>query len=300
MSLLRRTLLPLALLAGAGLLGAAAAGEQEKVVVRKVPAADASSLSARVIVKYRNNASVLSTGRATALSADTASHASALAGPQLASAMGARLGVTLFDLLFVIDVQIGTVGYLLTMRPFDAQIRSGNPFLAGWLAALMCYPPFVYGIISNDGVIGYEYNTADWAYWLQWHPALMWVWGGGLALLTALYAWATVAFGIRFSNLTYRGVLTNGPYRFSRHPAYLAKNLFWWGSTLPFFVTSGSLVDSIRNTFFLGCVSAIYYWRARTEERHLRADPAYQEYDAWMTRNAPIPRFFQRVFGTKR
>lgn len=97
MSLLRRTLLPLALLAGAGLLGAAAAGEQEKVVARKVPAADASSLSARVIVKYRNNASVLSTGRATALSADAGNHASAMAGPQLASTMGARLGVTLKD-----------------------------------------------------------------------------------------------------------------------------------------------------------------------------------------------------------
>ncbi len=97
MSLLRRTLLPLALLAGAGLLGAAVSGEQNKVVARKVPAVDASSVSARVIVKYRNNASVLNTGRATALSADTSGHASALAGAQLASAMGARLGVVLKD-----------------------------------------------------------------------------------------------------------------------------------------------------------------------------------------------------------
>ncbi len=80
-----------------------------------------------------------------------------------------RLGALLFELLFVIDVQIGTVGYLLTMRPLDAHIRSGNPFLAGWVAALVCYPPFVFGIISNDGVIGYEYNTADWAYWMQGH-----------------------------------------------------------------------------------------------------------------------------------
>ncbi len=127
------------------------------------------------------------------------------------------LGNLLFELLFMIDVQIGTVGYLLTMRPLDAHIRSGNPFLAGWVAALVCYPPFVFGIISNDGVIGYEYNTADWAFWFQWHPALMWAWALWLGALTAFYAWATVAFGIRFSNLTYRGVLTGGPYRFSRH-----------------------------------------------------------------------------------
>ncbi|WEK47523.1 MAG: DUF1295 domain-containing protein [Candidatus Andeanibacterium colombiense] len=211
------------------------------------------------------------------------------------------LGGRLFDLLFVIDVQIGTVGYLLTMRPFDAQIRSGNPFLAGWLAALMCYPPFVYGIISNDGVIGYEYNTADWAYWLQWHPALMWVWMAVLVSLTAFYAWATMAFGIRFSNLTYRGVLTNGPYRFTRHPAYLAKNLFWWGSTLPFLVTNGSLVDAVRNTVFLGCVSAIYYWRARTEEAHLLGEDAkYREYYAWMAEHGLITSRLRKVLRLAR
>lgn len=95
-----------------------------------------------------------------------------------------------------------------------------------------------------------------------------------LAVLTAIYAWSTVAFGIRFSNLTYRGVLTNGPYRFSRHPAYLSKNLFWWLSTLPFLVTSHSPVDMVRDTVFLGCVSAIYFWRARTEEAHLLREDA--------------------------
>jgi protein-S-isoprenylcysteine O-methyltransferase Ste14 len=51
-----------------------------------------------------------------------------------------------------------------------------------------------------------------------------------MVLLTGIYAWATVAFGLRFSNLTYRGVLTNGPYAFTRHPAYLSKNAFWWMS----------------------------------------------------------------------
>ncbi len=69
-----------------------------------------------------------------------------------------RTGNALFDILFTIDVQIGTVGYLLTFRPLDAHIRSGNPFLAGWLAALICYPPFVYAFMGNGGVIQYEYQ----------------------------------------------------------------------------------------------------------------------------------------------
>ena len=207
-----------------------------------------------------------------------------------------RAGSLLFELLFVIDVQIGTVGYLLTLRPLDAQIRSGNPFLAGWLAALICYPPFVYTLMGQGGVIQYEYETANWGYWIGSHPVVLWAWAGWLAFLTAVYAWATVAFGIRFSNLTYRGVLTNGPYAFTRHPAYLSKNLFWWCSAMPFLVTSGSLAEAIRNTVFLACVSGIYYWRAKTEEAHLSDDdPKYRAYHAWMAEHglitAPMRRF---------
>jgi protein-S-isoprenylcysteine O-methyltransferase Ste14 len=188
-------------------------------------------------------------------------------------------------------VQIGTVGYIFTFRPLDAHIRSGNPLLAGWVAALMCYPPFVWGTMGRADVLGYEVNTPGWSYWLQGHTALLWFWAALMVFLTAVYAWATFAFGLRFSNLTYRGVLTNGPYRFTRHPAYLSKNLFWWTSTLPFLVTSHALTDMVRNTVLLGVVSAIYYWRARTEEAHLLAEDAkYREYHAWMAENAFITR----------
>ena len=211
-----------------------------------------------------------------------------------------RLGSLLVALLFVVDVQIGTVGYLVTLRPLDAHIRSGNPFLGGWLAALICYPPFVWGVIGNGDVLSYEHNVAGWGHWFAGNDMLLWVWAGWLAFLTAIYAWATVAFGIRFSNLTYRGVLTNGPYRFTRHPAYLSKNLFWWCSVMPFLVTSDSVADAIRNTFFLLCVNAIYFWRAKTEEAHLLAeDPKYAAYHRWMERRglitAPLARLRDRL-----
>ncbi len=200
-----------------------------------------------------------------------------------------QLARWLSELLFLIDVQIAMVGYLLTMKPLDAQIRTANPFLSGWLAALMCYPPFL--LMNAGGPLDYHPATADWSVWMADYPLLEWVWGALLVLLTAVYAWATVAFGIRFSNLTYRGVLTNGPYRFTRHPAYLAKNLFWWGSTLPFLATTHSLTDAVRNTAILGLVSGVYYWRARTEERHLLGeDPKYRAYHAWMGENAVITR----------
>jgi protein-S-isoprenylcysteine O-methyltransferase Ste14 len=202
-----------------------------------------------------------------------------------------RLAFFLIALMFVADVQIGTVGYLVTLRPLDAQIRSGNPLLSGWLAALICYPPMVFAFMGGGGIFAYEVNTPGWTHWLAGNLPLLWLWGGLLVILTGIYAWATLAFGIRFSNLTYRGVLTNGPYRYTRHPAYVSKNLFWWLSVLPFLVSSGSMADVVRNTFFLGCVSAIYYWRAKTEEAHLlMEDEKYRDYHAWMEQNGLLTR----------
>ena len=205
-----------------------------------------------------------------------------------------RFSIFLIEIMFLADVHIGMVGYLLTMKPLDSHIRTANPYLAGWVAALICYPPFI--LMGPGSVLDYEQATQEWLVWFDGQTALLWVWGSLLVLLTAFYGWATVAFGIRFSNLTYRGVLTNGPYRFTRHPAYLSKNLFWWLATLPFLTTTGSIVDIVRNTVLLGLVSSVYWWRAKTEEKHLLAqDPKYAEYHAWMDRNAPITRGLNRL-----
>lgn len=216
----------------------------------------------------------------------------------------AALGMALIGLLFVIDVQIGTVGYLVTFRPLDAHIRSGNPYLAGWVAALICYPPFVFAFMGS-GLLGYDYGTpgrgdANWTIWLGGHFLLTWLWAALLVGLTGIYAWATFAFGLRFSNLTYRGVLTNGPYRFTRHPAYLSKNLFWWLSTMPFLVVNASANDAVRNVLGLLAVNFIYYWRARTEEEHLwHEDAKYRAYHAWMSEHgmitAPLVRIKKRL-----
>lgn len=208
------------------------------------------------------------------------------------------LATTLITGMFVIDVQLATVGYLLTMKPLDAHIRTANPYLAGWVAALACYPPFI--LVNNGRLIDYSVAThgdENWSFLFAGNQPLLWLWGTILVVLTAIYAWATMAFGLRFSNLTHRGILTHGPYAITKHPAYLSKNSFWWLATLPFIVDNGSLTEAIRNTVMLGLVSAIYYWRARTEEKHLMSDPDYAAYDDWMQRNALVPRFFARLRG---
>ena len=205
----------------------------------------------------------------------------------------ARFSSWLIWAMFMIDVVFASVGYVLTMKPLDAHIRSANPYAAGWTAALICYPPFI--LMNNGGPLDYHIGVEDWSYWLADWPLLGAVNAAWLVFLTGVYAWATVAFGFRFSNLTHRGILTHGPYAWTKHPAYLSKNLFWWFAGLPFLASTGNPVDMVRNTAVLAMIGGVYYWRARTEERHLSADPAYREYADWMERNGPIPRLINRL-----
>jgi hypothetical protein len=208
---------------------------------------------------------------------------------------GAAIGA-----LFMVDVQFATLGYMLTLKPLDAHIRTANPYMIGWAAALICYPPLIQ--MNSGGPLDYHIANADWAFWLQWHPTLVAIWGAMLVALTTFYAWATVAFGLRFSNLTHRGILTHGPFTVTKHPAYLSKNIFWWLSAMPFLVTNGSMIDAARNTAILACVSGVYYWRAKTEEKHLLADPVYVQYSDWMAQHAPVPRIFgklKRILGNR-
>ena len=205
-------------------------------------------------------------------------------------------GLWAINLLYLVDVHIATVGYILTLKPLDAHIRTANPYGMAWVAALICYPPF---ILMNGGPLDYQIGGADWGYWLAGHEALMIVWSVVLVILIGLYAWATMAFGIRFSNLTHRGVITHGPYALTRHPAYISKNLSWWVGSLPFLVTSGGWVEGARNTALLALVSSVYYWRAKTEEKHLLADPAYRAYWDWAQANALVPRLFAKLTGRR-
>ncbi len=211
-------------------------------------------------------------------------------GRSWSEAMATPVAMTgfLINFMFLIDVAMATVGYVLTMKPLDAHIRSATPYMAGWVSALICYPPFI--LMGGNGPLDYHPGTREWDYWFAAHPALLTIWGAALVVLTGIYAWATVAFGIRFSNLTHRGILTHGPYAIVKHPAYWSKNIFWWLATLPFFHVSGSLSEGLRNTIILGLVSGVYWWRARTEEKHLGNDPDYRAYAAWMKAHGPFAR----------
>ena len=184
----------------------------------------------------------------------------------------------LYDFLYFVDVGWVSMGYLMTFRLADTHIRSAEPTMLGWAAALVCYEPFW-------SLFGRQYLAYDsgitWGKWLWDFPVAYCLWGGMILALVAIYVWATVIFGARFSNLTNRGIITNGPYRWTKHPAYLAKNLTWWLISVPF-LSQGGPGEALRHCLLLLGLNGIYLLRAKTEEWHLSRDPDYVRYALWI------------------
>lgn len=191
---------------------------------------------------------------------------------------------TVLSLIFSIDICFGAVGYLLTMRVLDAQIRSSEPTLLGWISAIMCYAPI--GPLIWNHYLKYE-GPLDWQDWLFPHPIIYISWGFAILVLLAIYTWSTCSFGCRFSNLTNRGIIVDGPYRYVKHPAYLSKNLAWWMISVPF-VAHATLLESATACLCLFVTNLVYIIRALTEERHLMRDPAYVAYAEWISHHGLV------------
>jgi protein-S-isoprenylcysteine O-methyltransferase Ste14 len=209
-----------------------------------------------------------------------------------------RLAAAAIGFVFFFDLIFGTVGYLCAFRVVGTHIRTANPYLTGWVAALICYPPFV--LMGPGALLNYTAGTRAWSHWIGGRPEVVVAYAVVLLLLVGLYAWSTVIFGLRFSNLTHRGIITNGPYRWFKHPAYLSKNAFWWLAHLPFLTVTGP-AEGARNAVILLLVNAVYWWRARTEERHLDGDPDYRAYAGWIERRGLLPRLWRalRIRGAR-
>ncbi|MGF6769931.1 protein-S-isoprenylcysteine O-methyltransferase Ste14 [Paraburkholderia sp. GAS199] len=216
-------------------------------------------------------------------------------GASLANALNAPFSLSTFrfmyDLSYTMDLMFGTVGYLCTLRILDSHVRSAEPTTLGWLVALICYQPF-WSLISSQ-YIHYE-GSMFWDNWLISMPVLRIVWGTVIIALLICYALSTISFGLRFSNLTNRGIITSGPYRFTKHPAYIAKNLSYWMISVPFIEPLGWKL-ALAHCAALIAVNLLYFLRAKTEERHLMNDPDYRAYAEWIARNGIFARLTRSV-----
>ncbi len=192
--------------------------------------------------------------------------------------------------MYFVDVAWVSMTYLMALRLTDTHIRSTEPTLLGWFVALACYQPF-WSLVGSK-YLAYDAATQPWGDWMQavpmpYRPVIYASWGTVILLLVAVYVWATISFGGRFSNLTHRGIITNGPYRYLKHPAYVAKNLSWWLLSMPFML-NGSPWQSLRQCLLLLMLNGIYFLRAKTEERHLWVDPIYAAYAAWVEQHGAL------------
>ncbi len=188
-----------------------------------------------------------------------------------------------FDALFAailgVELVFVTAGYIFSSRLFNSQIRVTEDTLLGWTAALVCYGPFLNIFFKN--YLGYRQGQ-EWNGWLANHPTLFVIWGSLILLFMFIHMWCDACFGLRFSNLTNRGIITNGCYRFCKHPAYIIKNLRWWMVSVPF-IAGG--IEGLRLSLLLVGVNLLYALRCYAEEKLLSRDPTYQAYGLWMDKH---------------
>jgi protein-S-isoprenylcysteine O-methyltransferase Ste14 len=181
----------------------------------------------------------------------------------------------MYNLIFTIDLAFVSAGYLLTLKIFDTHIRTAEPTFLGWMFALYCYEPF-WSALANPKYLKYE-DGYIWGHLFAGNSTMFVIWGSIILILFAIFTLSSVAFGMRFSNLTNRGIITNGPYRLMKHPAYVSKNIAWWLISVPFISAAGP-ADALKHCLLLIGLNLIYYLRAITEERHLSLDPTYVQY----------------------
>lgn len=180
----------------------------------------------------------------------------------------------LMQLILFVDVLLFTVGYLIESPRLGNQIRSVDPTLLGWAAALLCYPPFN---SVTSAVLGSQVSDFP-----QFDDATAHLVLNVLLLsLMAVYASASVALGWKASNLTHRGIVSRGPYAWIRHPAYTCKNIAWWIGSIPLVSAAfgESLFAGIQSFASVVGWTMLYILRALTEEDHLRGvDGEYAAY----------------------
>lgn len=185
-----------------------------------------------------------------------------------------HLHAPLIHVVVFVDVLCFTFGYLVDHPKLKNGFVSVDPTLSGWLVCLICYQPFNQGLTAFIGWYSSDTPTVG-------DPHLQFAINISVLLAFAIYSTASANLGFKASNLTNRGIVRHGVYRWIRHPAYTFKNLAWWLGAMPPLLVAlqTSVLGSIAILLSLCGWTAIYIARALTEERHLlMADNGYREY----------------------
>jgi len=178
-----------------------------------------------------------------------------------------------FTAILFFDVLFFTLWYLLEWPLFKNTIRNVQPTFLGWAVVLICYPPLNSHL--TDLIWWYSRDFPQFSNAFLHLPLNI-----SILILMVIYAWASVSLWLKASNLTNRGIVSKGPYKYVRHPAYICKNTAWliWGIPLIIASFSNPNLNSLSVVLWLWAWAFIYYLRAMTEEDHLSLDPDYRAY----------------------
>lgn len=180
----------------------------------------------------------------------------------------------IFNIVISLDMLIAIFGYLFSSGIINNRIVDTDSNILGWIFALLCYPPLVWIMRQvND-----QQDNLIWQDIIPQDSVFYWLFLLAINASWIVYWLATFEFGMTFSNLSWRRLIDTGVYRYTKHPAYIAKNIYWWLYTLPFMGVAFASVQWWQNILGLTFVSLIYYGRAKSEERHLRKFVEYRQY----------------------
>jgi len=186
--------------------------------------------------------------------------------------------------IFLVDVLLFIVGYHTESGLLKNKLRFVETNPLHILVCVACYPPFNMVTVvffgpsyRNPGILFHDDIT---------HP-ITWIMRGLAVFFLLLLIASLLSLFTKASNLTNRGIVTYGPYRFIRHPGYVAKNLFWIVTLIPFMINATNHPQFTWPSYLMFCATTIagiigwgtmYFLRAITEERFLMRDPEYVEY----------------------
>jgi hypothetical protein len=193
------------------------------------------------------------------------------------------------DKLWLLDTIFASIGYLFASRFLDTHIRGVYRRPGAWFVTCILYPPYNTVFFTGTGF----YQNRYWDSVIAVDSLSGFIWMVLVAVACTIYIGANVSFGLRFANLSKRGIVTSGPYALMKHPAYFFKNVSWWLMYVPFTII-GSPLEAVRATLLMALASGVYYLRARYEEIELANDPKYQEYCEYIRHHGLLARLLQR------
>jgi len=179
-------------------------------------------------------------------------------------------------------------GYIFASRLIGTELRKVDRTWFGWAINFSCYPPLNAAVFG--GWVGYRppsemielyQGLPAWAYHTMASLPILYVVGGAIIFFALIHLWGEAIMGVRSANISSRGIITTGLFRFTKHPIYVSKCFQWAFIFFPVLNAIGFL-DAIQSGILFLLVCAIYAGRALGEEKLLATDETYVKYALYM------------------